>query len=623
MKYLSFVLLLQASLILHGQALNEDSVFIRTHYSKREVYISMRDGVRLFTSIYEPRDKSQKYPFLIQRTPYGCAPYGATKFPSRRLGPNRQLMQEQYIFIYQDVRGRYMSQGAFQEMTPAIDKKTSKKDVDESSDTYDTVNWLLKNISNNNGRVGIYGISYPGFYATASLPQAHPAIKAVSPQAPVTDEFIGDDANHKGAFFLMDNFDFMNYFDSHRMGPVQDYGKSLFNTDYTDAYKFFLDLGPLRNSNGPLYFNNQGKIWNEYLAHDNYDDYWQKRNIRSHLKNIKPAVLVVGGWFDAEDMFGALRTYESIEEQNPQNNNRLVMGPWTHGAWSRMEWTKFGSHDFGQNTSGFYRDEIETKFFNYYLKDKGALNLPEAYIFETGSNEWKKYDDWPPRNSTPLPFYLRENKKLSRSQAQSSGFDEYVSDPDNPVPYVEGAYRRRRNEYMVDDQRFASKRPDVLTYQTDTLAFPITISGKIFADLFVSTTGTDADFVVKLIDVLPADEPDPVPNPQNLNMAGYQRLVRAEVIRGKFRNSFEKPSPFTPGRIEEVKFELPDAAHTFKKGHRIMIQLQSSWFPLVDRNPQKYLNIPNAESGDFQKSTIKIYHEQEHSSKIFLPILNQ
>ncbi len=623
MKCLSFLFLLQASLILHGQTLNEDSVFIRTHYTKKEVYIAMRDGVKLFTTIYEPKDKSQKYPFLIQRTPYSCAPYGATKFPNRRLGPNRQLMQEQYIFVYQDVRGRYMSYGTFQEMTPAIDKKVSKKDVDESSDTYDTVDWLLKNIGNNNGRVGVYGISYPGFYATASLPDAHPAIKAVSPQAPVTDEFIGDDANHKGAFFLLDNFDFMKYFDAHRKGPVQDYGKSLFTTDYTDAYKFFLDMGPLNNSNGPLYFNNQGKIWNEYLAHDTYDDYWQKRNVRPHLKNIKPAVLVVGGWFDAEDMFGALRTYESIEKQNPQNSSSLVMGPWTHGAWSRMEWTKFGTHDFVQNTSGFYRDEIETKFFNYYLKSKGGLDLPEAYIFETGSNEWKKYDTWPPPNSTPLPFYLKENKKLSRSQARSNGFDEYVSDPANPVPYVDGTYRRRRNEYMVDDQRFASERPDVLTYQTDTLAFPITISGKIFADIFVSTTGTDADFVVKLIDVLPGDEPDPVPNPQNLHMAGYQRLVRAEVIRGKFRNSFEKPAPFTPGRIEEVKFELPDAAHTFKKGHRIMIQVQSSWFPLVDRNPQKYLNIPNAESHDFQKSTIRIYHDLEHSSKIFLPILNQ
>ena len=582
----------------------------------------MRDGVKLFTSVYEPKDASRKYPFLMVRTPYSCSPYGESNYPTRRLGPNRQLMQEGYIFVYQDVRGRYMSYGNFQEMTPAIDSKKTKKDVDESSDTYDTVDWLLTNVKNNNGRVGIYGISYPGFYATASLPNSHPAIKAVSPQAPVTDEFIGDDVNHKGAYYLMDNFDFTNYFDAPRNGPVKDYGKTIFSRDRDDAYKFFLDLGPIKNTNGPQYFNHIGKIWNEYLAHDTYDDYWKARNIRPHLKDIKPAVLVVGGWFDAEDLFGALSTYEAIENQNSKNMNRLVMGPWTHGAWSGRDWSKFATHDFKQNTSQFYKDEMETKFFNYYLKDKGTMDLPEAYIFETGSNQWKKYDAWPPKNSAPIPFYLRENKQMSRSQPTETNFDEYVSDPANPVPYIKGKYEGRNNEYMTDDQRFASERPDVLTYQTDTLAMDITISGKITADIFASTSGTDGDFVIKLIDVLPADEPNPNPNPKNLQMAGFQRMVRGEVFRGKFRNSFEKPEPFTPGKVEEIKFDLPDVAHTFKKGHRIMIQVQSSWFPLVDMNPQKFLRIPDAAPEDFQKSSIRIYHDPQHASRIFLPLLN-
>jgi len=358
-----------------------DNNFVKDNFDKQDVYIPMRDGKKLYTVIYTPKDNSHPYPFLMERTPYSAGPYGDTLY-RRSLGPNKDLLHEKYIFVYQDVRGRYMSEGEFQEMTPHKEGKKSSKETDESSDTWDTIDWLLKNIKNNNGRVGLWGVSYPGFYASASLPDAHPAIRAVSPQAPVTDEFIGDDANHNGAFFLLDNFDFDNYFDVKRPVPVKDYGHTIFKADIRDAYQFFLDLGPLNNANGPAYFNNQGKIWNEYMGNPTNGEYWRARNIRTHLKNIRPAVLVVGGWFDAEDMFGALRTYEAIERQSPHNDNHLLMGPWTHGAWGAAGWTKFGPLDFGQNVNDYYHI-IETKFFDHYLKDSAADALPEATVSKT------------------------------------------------------------------------------------------------------------------------------------------------------------------------------------------------------------------------------------------------
>ncbi|MDJ1479554.1 CocE/NonD family hydrolase [Cytophagaceae bacterium YF14B1] len=598
-----------------GQSSKEDSVFVRDNYTKLERQITMRDGIKLFTAIYVPKDKAQKYPFLMMRTPYSVGPYGEDKYP-RRLGANSLLMREKYIFVYQDVRGRYMSEGNFEEMTPHKAVKKSKKETDESTDTYDTVEWLIKNVPGNNARVGLWGISYPGFYATASLPNAHPAIKAVSPQAPVTDEFIGDDAYHKGAFFLMDNFSFMNYFDSPRKGTVKEY-EQLSQIEMKDAYEFYLNLGPLKNIN-QQYFKGKGKIWNEYLQNDTYNEYWKARNIRTHLTNVKPATLVVGGWFDAEDLFGALRTYEAIESQSPNNKNYLVMGPWTHGSWSREDWTRYGTHDFGQNTAKYYREQIETPFFNFFLKDKGTFTLPEATVFETGTNQWKQYEAFPPKKGTVKELYFLPGGKLSfEKSSEQTSFDEYISDPSKPVPYVDGTYSRRNNEYMTDDQRFASRRPDVLVYQTEVLTEDITLTGKLIADLFVSTTGTDADFIVKLIDVLPDNTPNPTPNPKGIQMAGYQQLVRAEVMRGRFRNSFEKPEAFVSGQVSQVMYELPDVAHTFPKGHRIMIQVQSSWFPLVDRNPQKYVeHIWEAEEADFQKATHRLYHSQQYPSHI-------
>ena len=604
--------------VLFAQAYKNDSAFIINNYTKIERMIPMRDGVRLFTALYIPKDDSEKYPFLMERTPYSCSPYGENKMHYWGLGPDNILLHEKYIFVYQDVRGRYKSEGSFVEMTPANDAKKTNKDTDESSDTFDTIEWLLKNIKNNNGKVGLYGISYPGFYASASLPDAHPAIKAVSPQAPVTDEFIGDDCNHNGAFFLLDNFDFTNYFAGTRIDSGTN-SKDAFENEHKDAYSFFKTMEPLSNTNGSMYFNKKSKIWNEYLQHSTYDDYWQARNIRTHLKNIKPAVLVVGGWFDAEDMFGALRTYEAIEQQSPNNNNRIVMGPWTHGAWSGPKWDHFGTHHFGQDLNKFYKEEIESKFFNYYLKNKGIFNVSEATVFETGSNQWKNYNTWPPVNATPEKFYLHADGKISKET--STGSDEYVSDPSNPVPYTNGAFEERNNEYVVEDQRFVEGRPDVLTYKTTALTKDITVTGRLKADIFISTTGSDADIIVKVIDVLPEDEPNTSPNPKNLQMGGYERMVRADVFRCKFRNSYEKPEALVPGKIAEIKFDMNEIAHTFKKGHRIMIQIQSSWFPLVDLNPQKFLNIPTCNKSDFQKATIRIYHDAKNASSVMLPVM--
>lgn len=601
---------------------------VKDDYIKREAYIPMRDGKKLYTAIYSPRDESRPYPFLMERTPYSAGPYGEGAYPGS-LGPNPALLQEKYIFVYQDVRGRYMSEGEFQEMTPHREGKKSNQETDESSDTWDTVDWLLKNVRNNNGRVGIYGISYPGFYASASLPDAHPAIKAVSPQAPVTDEFIGDDVNHNGAFFLLDNFDFDNFFDIKRPEPVKNYAGNIFNVSIQDAYQFFLDLGPLKHSNDSKYFNNQGKIWNEYLEHSTYDAYWKARNIRPHLKNVRPAVLVVGGWFDAEDMFGALRTYEAIEKQSSHNDNHLIMGPWTHGAWAGGGWSRFGILDFSQNVNEYYH-RIETAFFNHYLKDKDALDLAEATVFETGTNQWKKYNTWPPAESRPVKFYLRaggklstEGKAASAGRADSAnaggGFDEYISDPAHPVPYIEGVRGGRDNQYTVADQRFAAQRSDVLVYQTEPLTRDITVTGRLKADIFMSASGTDADLVVKVIDVLPEREEGTA----NSFPDGYQRLVRADVFRCKFRNSYEKPVPLAPGEATEIAFDMNEIAHTFKKGHRIMVQLQSSWFPLVDRNPQTFVNIPTCGEADFQKAAIRIYHDGSHVSGIVLPVISQ
>jgi putative CocE/NonD family hydrolase len=589
----------------------QDSAYIRQNYTKMEKQITMRDGVKLFASIYIPKDQSKKYPILMTRTPYNVGPYGADAY-KKMLGQNMLFAKAGYIFVYEDVRGRWMSEGTFVDVRPELDNKKSKKDIDESSDTYDTIDWLVKNVPNNNGKVGIMGISYPGFYSTASLPNAHPALKAVSPQAPVTDWFIGDDFHHNGAFFLMDAFAFITNFGVPRLKPLTpDQFKNAVKYKEKDNYKFYLDMGALPNFK-TKYMGDSVKFWNDIMDHPNYDSFWKAMNIRPYLKNITPATMVVGGFFDAEDCFGALHVYKSLQEQNP----------WFHGGWERGEGQFFGDQDFGQKTSLWYQENVELPFFNYYLKGEGTMDLPKATIFITGSNQWHKFNSWPPENTVEKTLYLQADGKLSFDQPKTSdSFDEYVSDPNAPVPYQDGIQERRTREYMLDDQRFAGRRPDVKVYQTDTLTQDITLTGPVLADLFSSTTGTDADYVVKLIDVFPDNYPNPVPNPKNVTMAGYEMLVRGEIFRGRFRSSFENPEPFVPGKVTEIKYNLQDVAHTFKKGHRIMIQVQNSWFPLADRNPQKFVDIYTAKDSDFQKATIRIYHDAQNTSSVKVTVL--
>jgi len=597
------------------------SEWLKARLTKQEVYITMRDGVRLFTSIYTPKDTSKDYPMLMTRTPYDIEPGGEEKF-SRYLSGNVKLVEEGYIFVYQDVRGRYMSEGDYMDVRPYIPNKKSKTEIDETTDTYDAIDWLVKNVAHNNGRIGVFGISYPGFYSTMSLINAHPALKAVSPQAPVTNWFIGDDFHHNGAFALMDGFSFYSSFGKPRPKPTRE-GQSGYDIQGQDNYDFFLKMGALKHAK-EIAFGDSILFWNELMNHPNYDDFWKARDPRPHLKNIKPAVLTVGGLFDAEDCWGAWHTYEAIEKQNPATiSNRLMIGPWFHGQWSRDVGEHLGNVHFGANTSEHYK-KVELEFFNFYLKDKGHLDMPEADVFITGENEWHSFEKWPPNEVTEKTLYFQSNGSISASGPKAkTSFDEYVSDPMKPVPYTEDVHLRRTREYMTDDQRFAARRPDVMAYQTDILSEDMTIVGPFNADLFVSTTGTDADFVVKLIDVFPDTLKNYPSNDKHVPMPGYQMLVRGEIFRGRFRNSYEKPEAFVPGKVTEVNYELPSVAHTFKKGHRIMVQVQNSWFPLFDRNPQQMLDIYHCSNNDFQKATMRIYHEAGKASSLKVKVLDK
>jgi uncharacterized protein len=592
---------------------------VKARYTKAEHLIAMRDGIKLFTVVYAPKDASQKYPIMLNRTPYNVGPYGADAYKTS-LGPSDLLMKEGYIFVYQDVRGRYMSEGEYVNMRPHNPNKKKPTDIDESSDTYDTVEWLIKNVPNNNGRVGVWGISYPGFYTSMAVVDSHPAIKAASPQAPIADWFIGDDFHHNGALFLPHAFNFFASFGRPRPRPTT-MGSPGFAHGTPDGYKFFLEMGPLGVAD-KKYFRNNVAFWTEMMEHDTYDEFWKARNALPHLKNVRSAVMTVGGWFDAEDLYGALKTYEFIEKQNPGIYNTIVMGPWFHGGWARGEGLGLGDIRFGSKTSVFYQENIELPFFNHFLKDKGDLKLPEAYVFETGSNEWETYDRWPPRGVTDATYYFHESGKLTQAPPRAAtGFDEYVSDPGKPVPFIDWIAIGMPREYMVADQRFASRRTDVLTYQTDLLREDVTVAGPITASLFVATTGTDSDFVVKLIDVYPDDAPDNLPNPSGVKMGGYQMLVRGEPMRAKFRNSYSRSEPMVPGKVTRVEFTLPDSYHTFKKGHRVMVQVQSSWFPLVDRNPQRFVQINKATEGDFQKATQRVYRSASFSSNLKLKVM--
>ncbi len=590
--------------------------YIHEHYEKQEVYITMRDGVRLFTSVYSPRDKSRKYPILMTRTPYDIEPE-ADKY-SGRLANYIHLMKDGYIMVMQDVRGRYMSEGGFEDVRPYNPHK-KKKETDENSDTWDTIDWLVKNVDNNNGKVGIYGISYPGFYSTMSLPAAHPALKAVSPQAPVTNWFLGDDWHHNGAFFIMDAFNFYSTFGRPRRALTR---KRLNNFDYPvdDNYQFFMDIGPVKNVT-EKYFGDTIQFWPGLMSHPDYDDFWKARNVLPHLTDVKPAVLVVGGWFDAEDLFGPLHTYAAIERQNPVNNCRLVMGPWSHGQWAGGNTTHLGNVYWGGNPAEHYK-ALERNFFNFYLKGEGEMEIPEASVYITGANEWAAFDTWPPKQVMKKQLFFHENGGLVFTPPSANdSYDEYVADPAKPVPYTEDVHLHRTREYMTDDQRFAARRPDVMVYSTEILTEDITLTGPVTVNLYVSTTGTDADYVVKLIDVFPDKVADYPKNEKGVPMGDYQMLVRGDVFRGRFRESFEKPVPFIPGEVSKVSFTLQDLAHTFKKGHKIMIQVQNSWFPLVDRNPQQFVDIYNCGEKDFIKATHRIYHDRDRPSGIEFLIL--
>jgi putative CocE/NonD family hydrolase len=593
---------------------------VKARYTKYEYRIPMRDGKRLFTAVFVPKDDSKTYPILLLRTPYSVRPYGADQYLDR-LGPSPLFARAGYIFAYQDVRGRWMSEGEFVNMRPHNSAK-GPKDTDESSDTFDTIDFLLKRVQGHNGKVGQWGVSYPGFYTAAGMIDAHPALRAVSPQAPVTDWFIGDDWHHNGALLLTHMFNFMARFDRPRPQPTPKF-EATFDHGTPDGYDFFLKLGRLSDV-GKRHFKGKAAFWDEAMKHGDYDEFWKARNIRQHLKDIKPAVLTVGGWFDAENLFGALEVYKQVKKLSPKTTNRLVMGPWVHGGWVRDEGSSLGNVSFNAKTAEFYREHIELPFFEQHLKGKEAP-APEAWVFETGTNVWRKHATWPPRTVKPRSLYFHAGGKLRDDvppgTSPENGHDEYTSDPAKPVPYLSAITLQMAKEYMTADQRFAARRPDVLVYRTPELEEDVTVAGAITADLFVSTTGTDADWVVKLIDVYPNDYPDPNPNPASVKMGGYQQLVRGDVMRGKFRNSFEKPEAFTPSKPTPVKFALPDVYHTFRRGHRIMVQVQSSWFPLIDRNPQQFVDIYSAKPADFRKATQHVYRTRELPSRVTIPVL--
>jgi putative CocE/NonD family hydrolase len=608
---------------------------VKANYTKYEYRIAMRDGVHLFTSVYVPKDSSRSYPLLIVRTPYSVAPYGVDQY-RKRLGPSPDFDKSGYIFVYQDARGRYMSEGAYVEETPHIDNKKSKQDIDDSTDLYDTIDWLLKNISNNNGNAGIWGISYPGFYAAASMIDTHPALKAASPQAPMVDLFMGDDAYHGGAFMLSANFDFYSSFVPQKNPELPAKNDVEFDYGTKDSYDFYLKAGPIGNLRKHL--TGDTSLWDDQLKHDTYDDYWKARNLAPRFKNLHCAVLTVGGWFDAEDLQGPLSEFRAIDKNDPGIPNTLVMGPWVHGGWARLDGERLGHVEFFSDTGDYYRKNILFPFFEQHLKGAADAKLPKAYVFETGTNVWRQYSAWPPPNAHPKTLYFRANGTLSfeAPSADVPAFDEYVSDPAKPVPYVNYPALDVPQEYMVSDQRFADSRTDVLVFETPVLQEDVTIAGPVSPRLFVSTTGTDSDFDVKLIDVYPPDYPeskdggdasDPKSHadvqPPSFTIGNYQQLVRGEPFRGKFRHSFETPEPFTPGKIEEVDFTMPDVNHTFRRGHRIMVQVQSSWFPLTDRNPQTFVNIPDAKPSDFVKATERVYHTEGQASGVSVQVLGR
>jgi hypothetical protein len=623
---------LLAAVFIFAQERKPEPFDIKAHYTKYEYRIPMRDGIHLFTSVYVPKDTSHPYPFLMTRTPYSVGPYGEDHYKTR-LGPSDAFERAGYIFVFQDVRGRYQSEGNFVDMPPQFDRPSSSKDVDESTDMSDTVDWLLKTVPNNNGKVGIWGISYPGFFTSASIINSHPAIKAASPEAPMTNLFQGDDSYHGGAFMLDANFDFYSVFKPRgqelQLPPLTPAGRD-FQYGTTDAYQYFLRHYPISNLEATI----QNPLFDDQANHAVYDDYWKPRDVSQHMKGVKCAVLTVGGWFDAEDLEGPFKTFHAIDKNNSGIYNGIAVGPWVHGGWARYQGSSLGRVLFNSNTADYYREHIIFPFFEQYLKGNGDAHLPKAYVFETGSNVWRQYSAWPPPQAQSRSLYLRANGKLSFDPPSSSEpqFDQYVSDPLRPVPFISYADTGVPQEYMLSDQRFAAKRPDVLVYESDPLPDDVTFAGPVLPHLQVSSSGTDSDFVVKLIDEYPHDYDEPVARDASQSppidvamptekMGEYQMLVRGEPMRAKFRNGWDNPQPLTPNEVTAVSYEMQDINHTFRRGHRIMVQIQSSWFPLIDLNPQTFTDIPRAKLSDFKPATQRVYHTENHASALVVGVV--
>ena len=594
----------------------------RDGYAKREVMIPMRDGVRLFTAIYEPRDRAGPVPIMLIRTPYSCRPYGPDEYRSS-LGPNKEFQDRGYVFVYQDVRGCYLSEGTFVNMRPHVPRKTSRAQVDESSDTYDTIEWLLANLGSHNGRVGQWGISYPGFYAAAGMIDAHPALKAVSPQAPIADWYF-DDFHHHGALFLPHAFNFLSSFGQRREEPKTSRNRR-FDHGTQDGYAFFLEMGPVANAES-RHLLGTIPFWTELAAHPDRDAFWKARDIVPHLEDCAPAVLTVGGWFDAEDLYGPLAIYRSVEAKNPGIFNALVMGPWAHGGWSRSPGDSLGLAWFDGKQSEFYREQIELPFFEHWLRDGPAPEIAEANVFETGANRWRSFDAWPPRGSRTEDLHLLAGGRLSfeAPSADDEGRDTFISDPARPVPYSEKITKGMSREYMTDDQRFAARRPDVLTYRSEPLLEDVTLAGPILAELTVSTTGADADWVVKLIDEYPPDARAPEGHEVSTKWSGAMMMVRSEAFRGRYREAYDAPVPFIPREPTRVAVPLQDVLHTFRVGHRVVVQVQSTWFPLIDRNPQAWVpNIFEAEEHDYVAQRHDVWCGASRGSRLAVRVLSR
>lgn len=619
-KTFTNLLILGLTMFVGWDSLYGQQFSIRNNYLKAEVRVPMRDGKMLHTTIYSPRDQSRKYPIMINRSPYSSQPYGVDSF-ARRIGPSKYLEQSGFIFVKQDVRGRWMSEGKFNNMRPHV---AGDEAIDESSDTYDTIEWLLANTRNNNGRVGMWGISYPGFYTAAALPEHHPALVAASPQAPISD-FYFDDFHHHGAY-LLSYFQATATFGYQHEGPTNRLWYRSPRNPRRDAWDFYMNLVPLAKAGG--LYGPDNFFWQQLVEHPNYDEFWQKRSILPHLKDIKTNVMTVGGWFDAEDLYGPMNIYRKIESENPDTYNTLVMGPWSHGDWARnSSQAVVGNVAFGNNVSDFYQREVEAPFFLHFLKDEGDRPNHEAVMYDTGKKKWFGFKKWPPANASEVQLHLQQDKtaSMTASQSDEETFLEFVSDPNNPVPYrarqdIKFSFTPRA--YMSDDQRFASARNDVLVFQSPVLTEEVTLAGDILANLNVSTTGTDADWIVKLVDVYPDNYGQTERSPTGANLSGYQQMVRSEVMRGRFRDSYSEPQPFEPGETTSVKVPLQDVLHTFKPGHRIMIHVQSTWFPLIDRNPQTFVeNIFKAEQQDYQTATHRVYTGGKNASTLTLKVL--